>query len=648
MPHASPSSPRRYPIGAEPHAPDRTHFRVWAPKAQRLEVAIQADGNRDSAPAVVELAPEGNGYFSGEAAAGAGALYRFRLDGGVQLYPDPASRSQPLDPHNASAVVDPGAFRWTDGPWRGRPLRGQVLYELHVGTFTPEGTWAAAARELPALAQLGVTVIEMMPVNEFAGQHNWGYDGVDFFAPAHVYGTPDDLRAFVDAAHAAGVAVILDVVYNHFGPDGNYLRAFAEHYFTAKHPCEWGEALNFDDADSGPVREFFLVNARYWIEEFHFDGFRFDAAQSIFDSSEESILAAIVRECRAAVPERELIMIAENEPQATRLVRPREEGGDGLDGLWNDDFHHSAVIALTGRSESYYRDYRGTPQEYISSAKYGYLYQGQWYGFHQGRRRGMPAFGVPPSAFVAFIENHDQIANTGDGKRLRFQTSPAKYRAMTALLLLGPWTPMLFQGQEFGASADFLYFNDMGQDLHDPIRHGRAEGLRIFPSFASEETQARLADPFGADTFTRCKLDFSEREKHAAIYALHRDLLRLRHEDPSFGNARIGGVDGAVLGTHAFVLRFFGEQPGADDDRLLVVNFGSLLELAPAPEPLLAPPMGRRWETVWTSERPLYGGYGPVPVEADGIWRLPAEAAVALRPAPDPEVAEMSPKGAQA
>ena len=632
MPHA-PLPSRRYPIGAELLAPGRAHFRVWSPDAKRLEVAIQADGNRDSVPAVVELTAEGNGYFSGETEAGAGALYRFRIDGGVQLFPDPASRSQPLDPHNQSAIVDPAAFRWTDEQWKGRPLRGQVLYELHVGTFTPEGTWAAAARELPALAQLGVTVIEMMPINEFAGQHNWGYDGVDFFAPAHVYGTPDDLRAFMDAAHAAGVAVILDVVYNHFGPDGNYLRAFAEHYFSKKHPCEWGEALNFDDNDCGPVREFFLANARYWIEEFHFDGFRFDATQSIFDSSEEHILAAIVREGRAAAKERELIMIAENEPQATKLVRPREEGGDGLDGLWNDDFHHSAVVSLTGRSESYFRDYRGTPQEYISSAKYGYLYQGQHYEFHK-KRRGMPSFGVPPWAFVAFIENHDQIANTGDGKRPRFQTSPAKYRAMTALLLLGPWTPMLFQGQEFGASADFLYFNDMGHDLHDPIRNGRAEGLRIFPSFASAETQAGLADPFAPETFTRCKLDFSERDKHAAIYALHRDLLRLRREDRTFAAQRPGGVDGAVLGPNAFVLRFFGDQPGGDDDRLLVVNFGSLVEFSPAPEPLLAPPMGRRWDTLWTSELPLYGGYGPAAVEDDGRWRLPAEATVALRPVP--------------
>ncbi len=623
---------RRYPIGAELLSPGRTHFRVWAPDARRLEVAVQADGNRDSAPAVVELTAEGNGYFSGEAEAAAGALYRFRIDGGVQLFPDPASRSQPLDPHNASAVVDAAAFRWTDEQWKGRPLRGQVMYELHVGTFTPEGTWAAAARELPALAQLGVTVIEMMPVNEFAGQHNWGYDGVDFFAPAHVYGTPDDLRAFVDAAHAAGVAVILDVVYNHFGPDGNYLRAFAEHYFSKKHPCEWGEALNFDDAENGPVREFFLTNARYWIEEFHFDGFRFDATQSIFDSSPEPILAAIVRECRAAAGERELIMIAENEPQATRLVRPRTEGGDGLDGLWNDDFHHSAVVALTGRSESYFRDYRGTPQEFISAAKYGYLYQGQHYEFH-GKRRGMPSFGVGPWAFVAFTENHDQIANTGDGKRPRFQTSPAKFRAMTALLLLGPWTPMLFQGQEFGASADFLYFNDMGHDLHDPIRKGRAEGLKIFPSFASAETQAGLADPFAPDTFARCKLDFSERETHAAIYALHRDLLRLRREDATFAAQRSGGVDGAVLGPQAFVLRFFGERPGGDDDRLLLVNFGPLLEWSPVPEPLLAPPTDRRWETLWTSDLPRYGGYGPAPVEDDaGRWRLPAEAAVALRP----------------
>ena len=329
-----------------------------------------------------------------------------------------------------------------------------------------------------------------------------------------------------------------------------------------------------------------------------------------------------------------MIFIAENEPQATKLVRSYKQGGDGLHGLWNDDFHHTAVVALTGRTEAYYTDYRGTPQEFISAAKYGYLYQGQRYAW-QKQRRGTSGFGLPPEAFVAFIENHDQVANTGDGRRIRFHTSPARYRAMTALLLLGPWTPMLFQGQEFGTSSDFLYFNDITKDLHAAVRDGRADFLKQFPSYGSVETQKQLADPFKLETFTRCKLDFYEREKHAAIYSLHRDLLKLRRDDAAFAAQRSGGVDGAVLGPDSFVLRFFGEERGGDDDRLLVVNFGRFLHLEPAPEPLLAPPLHREWATLWTSELPLYGGPGPVPVEADGGWFIPAEAAAVLRPVPE-------------
>lgn len=623
---------RRYPIGAELLAADRAHFRVWAPKATTLAVAIQADGHLETPPVFHPLEAEAEGYFSGEAPAGAGALYRFRLDDAEHVFPDPASRSQPHGPHGPSAVVDGQSFGWTDGEWRGLPLKGQVIYELHVGTFTAGGTWLAAIEQLRELRDLGITVIEMMPVNEFPGNHGWGYDGVGLFAPEHVYGSPDDLRAFVDAAHALGLGVILDVVYNHFGPEGNYLRAYAEHYFTAHHKCDWGEAINFDDVDSGPVREFFITNARYWVAEFHFDGFRFDATQAIFDDSPEHILAAITKAARAAANGRELIFLAENEPQTTKLVRPYEAGGDGMNGLWNDDFHHSARVALTGRNEGYHVDYQGTPQEFISAAKYGYLYQGQHYIWHR-KRRGTPSFGLPPEAFVAFLENHDQVANTDDGQRLRFRTSPARWRAMTALLLLGPWTPMLFQGQEFGTSSKFFYFNDVGWDLHAGVQRGRGESLASFPSYASAETQAVLADPFSGDTFHQCKLDFSERKKHAAIYQLHRDLLRLRREDPTFSAQRPGGMDGAVLGPDAFVLRFFGERPGGDDDRLLIVNFGRLLRLEPSPEPLLAPPPAREWVTLWTSELPLYSGSGPVPPEKGGVWRIPAEAAVALRPA---------------
>src|SRR5204863_3135724 len=313
--------------------------------------------------------------------------------------------------------------------------------------------------------------------------------------------TPDDLRAFVNHAHALGLGVILDVVYNHLGPEGNYLRVFSDHYFTDRHENDWGDSLNFDGPHSDPVREFFISNGRYWIEEFHFDGFRFDATQSIIDSSEEYLIGAVGRAARDAAGDRSIILIAENEPQETKLVRPRREGGDDLDGLWNDDLHHSAIVALTDHHEAYYTDYRGCPQEFISAAKYGYLFQGQPYMWQEAPR-GMPTFGVGPEAFVGFLENHDQVANSPFGERVRFLTSPGRYRAMTVLLLLGPWTPMLFQGQEFGASSPFFYFSDVGDEqLKETVRIGRFEFLAQFPSSASEDSQALLPVPPESETF---------------------------------------------------------------------------------------------------------------------------------------------------
>ena len=627
-------APRRLPIGAEV-VPQGVHFRVWAPKRRRVEVVFQEPSG--GWPLVTELEAEGNGYFSGLVeGAGAGALYRFRLDGG-DLFPDPASRFQPDGPHGPSRVVDPSSFAWTDADWTGVRLDGQVLYEMHVGTFTPEGTFAAAARELPELARLGVTTIELMPVAEFPGRFGWGYDGVDLFAPTRLYGEPDDLRRFVDRAHAAGIGVIHDVVYNHLGPDGNYLRQYADAYFTDRYKNDWGEAINFDGEDAGPVREFFLANARYWIEEFHFDGLRLDATQDIHDASDPSILDLIGREVRRAAAQgektRSTLIVCENEPQEARLVRPVERGGFGFDALWNDDFHHTAIVALTGRNEAYYTDYLGTPQELISAVKYGYLYQGQRYRW-QKKRRGGAALDLPPKVFVNYLQNHDQVANSGRGARCHFLASPGRFRAMTALLLLGPATPMFFQGQEFCASSPFLYFADHKPELAQAVREGRLEFLSQFPSI--QEIRGCLSDPEDPETFERCKLDLAERERHAPCYALHRDLLRLRREDPVFRAGGGGGIDGAVLAAEALVLRFFdpdGDQEGGGDDRLLLLNLGRDLELAPAPEPLLGPPERARWEVLWSSEDPRYGGCGaPPPEDEGGGWRLPGHAAVVLRP----------------
>jgi len=624
---------RRYPIGAELIGENKTHFRVWAPKGQQLDLVLEESAAKNAKRTFHPLEAEEDGYFSGVANVGAGACYRFRVNKAENFHPDPASRFQPDGPHGSSWVVDPTTFQWSDSHWRGVKLKGQIIYEMHVGTFTREGTWRAAAEQLEELARIGITVIEMMPVADFPGKFGWGYDGVNLFAPTHLYGTPDDLRAFVNHAHSLGMGVILDVVYNHFGPDGNYLGVYSNSYLTRERENDWGDAINFDGPDSEPVREFFITNGRYWIEEFHFDGFRFDATQTIFDNSDEYIVGAIGRAARKAAGARSIILVAENERQEVKLIRSRSEGGDDLDAIWNDDFHHSAVVALTGRREAYYTDYLGSPQEFISAAKYGYLFQGQPYVWQEAPR-GTPTFGAPPEAFVAFIENHDQVSNTAAGERLRFQTSPGCYRAMTALLLLGPWTPLLFQGQEFGASTPFMFFTDTGDDpMREAIRKGRFEFLAQFPSLASDEVQKRLPVPFDPKVFTASKLDFSERQKNKHFYDMHIDLLRLRREDSRFREQKPGRVDGTVLGAKSFVLRYLSD--GNADDRLLVVNLGEGQALAPIPEPLLAPPLGLEWETLWSSESTRYGGPGVVPVATQDSWILPAEAAVALRPVPE-------------
>lgn len=577
------------------------------------------------------LTREDGGYFSGRIAASAGQRYQFKLDDDERLYPDPASRFQPDGPHAASAIVDPAAFEWSDRGWKGVPRERQVIYELHIGTFTRAGTWAAAAGELRELARIGITIVEMMPVAEFEGRFGWGYDGVDLFAPSHLYGTPDDFRRYVDAAHAAGVGVILDVVYNHLGPAGNYLREFSPAYFTDRYDNEWGDSINFDGPDAGPVREFYLANAGYWIEEFHLDGLRLDATQSIHDGSEEHILAAIGVRARAAAGDRSIVIVAENEPQDTRLVRPLSEGGCGLDALWNDDFHHSAMAALTGRTEAYYSDTRGAPQEFVSAAKYGYLFQGQQY-FWQRNRRGSPSWGLPPSAFIAFTQNHDQVANSVRGQRGHELTSGARWRAMTALLLLLPATPMLFQGQEFSASAPFLYFADFDAELAAAVRNGRGDFLTQFPSMVEAVQRGLVADPGAPETFERCKIDVRERACHAAAYALHVDLLRIRHEDAVWSAAQPGGIDGAVLSGSAFALRFF--TPDHRDDRLLVVNLGADLQRASFAEPLLASSPDTDWALRWSSEDLSYGGGGTADPFPENWWHIPSESALLFGPGP--------------
>jgi maltooligosyltrehalose trehalohydrolase len=611
---------RRLPIGVELNPKGGAHARVWAPKRKQVEL-VSYDG--DEIAGSTPLTREEGGYFSGDiAGAQAGTRYRFRLDGG-EAFPDPASRCQPDGPHGPSVIVDPARFEWTDAQWRGVKIEGQVISEIHVGTFTPEGTYRAAVDKLDHLADTGITVIEIMPLNEFGGRFGWGYDGVNWFAPSHLYGTPDDLRALVDAAHARGLAVIIDVVYNHLGPDGNYLAQFSD-TVVSKKGTDWGEAINYDGEGSAGVRELAIENARYWITEFHFDGLRIDATQNIYDESKPHLIAELVTTARAAAGARSVILVGENEPQDVRLITE-----NGLDALWNDDFHHNAFVSMTGVNDAYLSGYRGTPQEFLSAAKYSFLYQGQNFDW-QGHRRGSSSLNLPAKHFVAFLESHDQVANLARSLRMHQLASPGTCRALKALLLLSPQTPMLFQGEEFGATSSFPFFAGHSGDLAKAVYEGRTKFLAQFPGVAMTGRRT-VPDPADPETMRMSKVDWAERDENRHTLALHRDLLRLRRTDPVISrqaSAATGELDGAVIAPHAFVLRFFSPEHG---DRLMIVNLGIGLSFPSVAEPLLAPPFGKRWTEIWSSERVEYGGYGTPAQDAEWHgWKIPAQATVLL------------------
>ncbi|HET7504403.1 MAG TPA: malto-oligosyltrehalose trehalohydrolase [Kofleriaceae bacterium] len=625
---------RRLPIGTEVSTAEHgAHVRVWAPTHAKVTLVIEAPAPRagpGAATREIVLDREPDGHHSAFAPGlVAGARYRFRLGDGAALYADPASRYQPEGPFGPSEVVDPAAFAWSDAGWTGISPERHVLYELHVGTFTPAGTWSAAAEWLPYLADVGITTLELMPVGEFAGRHNWGYDGVNLFAPFHGHGTPDDMRRFVDRAHALGLAVILDVVYNHFGPAGNQLFAWSP-YFRTPEANEWGDALNFDGERCDGVRELVVGNAGYWIDELHLDGLRIDATQAIIDRSPEHVLTAIARAARAAGRGRRIFLAGENEPQDSALLAPPI----GLDALWNDDFHHAARVALTGVIDGYLHDYRGTPQELVSAVKRGFLYQGQLYPW-QHNPRGTPTRGIARGRFVHFLENHDQVANHGFGERLAALADPGTLRALTALLLLAPAVPLLFQGQEAGATEPWQFFVDHDEPLRQPIRDGRARFVAQFERLATPEAQAALArraDPCDEATFRACVLDPGRRRPDEPWVALHTDLLRLRRDDPAFTDPRPDALDGAVLSDRAFVLRYQQDDPLRD--RLLLVNLGATFLGASVPEPLVAPPAGAGWRLLWSSEDPRYGGHGtPEPCTRERL-AIPGRAAIVLAPEP--------------
>lgn len=580
---------------------DGVVFSVWAPARKSIQVVAKTRK--------FSLAKDAHGYFAGKSADfQPGELYKFRLDDEAE-YADPYSCFQPEGPHGPSMIVDHSRFPWHDDAWQkqGVTIDGQVLYELHVGTFSPQGNYAGVAQQLPALKAMGITALELMPLAEVPGRWNWGYDGVNLFAPTRNYGAPDELKQLVEAAHALGLAVILDVVYNHLGPDGNYLTKFSADYFTSQRKTEWGDAWNFDGENSRPVRDYILDNACYWLTHFHFDGLRLDATQAMLDDSPQHILAELSARARHVAGPKKILLIGENEPQNTRMILPLEKGGYGLDALWNDDFHHTARVALSARREAYYMDHLGRPQEFIALWKHGFLYQGQYYKWQKKKRGSVLPAETPAKSLIVFLENHDQVANTLTGDRLCAENDPALYRAITALCLLAPQTPMLFMGQEYGSTKPFLYFADHNADLAKLVHVGRVEFLAQFPSIKS--AQARLLSPHDEQTFQRSKLDFSERHETSPLYRLHRDLLRLRREDAIFRRQDRQAIDGAILAEQAFVLRC----QGPNEDRLVIANLGTDLDYSPCPEPLLVPLPQKDWRLLWSSEDPLYGGKGTVP-----------------------------------
>ncbi len=599
-------------------------FRTWAPASAQVELCLETPQ-----PRRLPMTPEADGFHVVRIEGlRAGARYRYRLADGRE-YPDPWSRWQPDGPHGASVLCDASGYAWRDAAWRGVRMAGQMLYELHVGTFTPQGTFDAARERLPYLRALGVTLVEIMPIAEFPGRWNWGYDGVSPFAPYHGYGAPDAVRRFVDEAHALGLGVILDVVYNHFGPDGNYLHAFSPHYFTDRYRNEWGEPIDFDGPHAAPVRAVFADNAAYWIGEFHFDGLRLDATQQIFDSTPVHVIAEIARAARAAAAPRDIVLIAENEPQDLRCVRRAADGGFGLDAMCNDDFHHSARVALTGARDGYLHDYEGTAQEWLSAMRRGFLFQGQSYPW-QRKRRGTPVRDEPAACFVHFLQNHDQVANTLRGDRLVTLAAPAALRAMTALWLLSPQTPMLFMGQELGARTPFPYFADHGGALGEAVRTGRGEFLAQFAAYASEPARRAIPDPRDAATVQRATLRWDADPTSEPWYRLHRDLLALRRRLPAIAAQARERIDGAVLARHALVVRWLDAEPPL----LLIVNVDEERATIAGAEPLLALERTQRWTVRWSSEHPDYGGWGVVSPCRDEGWWLPPRCAVLLEAQP--------------
>ncbi len=606
-------------LGAWPAA-EGTKFQVWAPTAETVELVLESG---TSARPPLKLEKSSAGMFKlAVADLRPGTRYRYRIDGRGP-FPDPVSRFQPDGVHGPSEVIDPASFKWSDAGWRGVPPERLVIYEIHIGTFTSAGTFAAAAEMLPKLAELGINAVELMPLADFPGQRGWGYDGVALFAPARCYGRPDDLRRLVDTAHRLGMAVLLDVVYNHLGPDGNYLAQFSPFYFSTTHHTGWGTGPNFDGEHSRQARDFFIENALYWVHEYHFDGLRLDATHAILDDSEPNILAEVTERLHTAGEQlgRHVVAIAEDERNLDILVRSLAERGFGMDAVWSDDLHHEIHRALTGERDGYYAAYTGTAKDITETLRKGWFYCGQT-APGQARSRGTDPAGIPPHKFVVCLQNHDQIGNRAFGERLNHEIDPSAYRAASALLLTAPETPLLFMGQEWAATSPFLYFTDHNPELGALITEGRRKEFGHFTAFGDPHVRSSIPDPQAISTFEASKLKWEERDRepHAGMLRLYRDLLRLRAAEPALQPD--GSSDVAAIAEGAVLLR---RSSGGE----------GILVLAALRPGVVAAVNEPGWVVTLTTEDEAYASSPRPPVvssdETGTVVHFPCPAAVVLR-----------------
>jgi malto-oligosyltrehalose trehalohydrolase len=548
---------RRYnmPFGAECRDDGSVRFRLWAPAARKVEVELSLAGANRSIR--LPLDPCDEGWFELVTdAARPGTQYYFRINAGQisdgqindgQEVSDPASRFQPRDVHGPSEVIDPGAFDWHDHDWHGRRWEEAVLYELHVGAFTPSGTFSAVGERLDYLADLGIAAVELMPVADFPGQRNWGYDGVFPFAPDSTYGRPEDLKELVQSAHDRGLMILLDVVYNHFGPEGNYLRSYAPQFFTDRHSTPWGDGINFDGRDSRVVRDFFIHNALYWLTEYHFDGLRLDAVHAIIEDSTPHILTELADAVRSSVePDRHVHLILENDHNQARYLQRTEQSSEqsteqrtercqpqAYDAQWNDDLHHALHVLITGERDGYYADYSQRPIDQLGRCLAdGFAYQGEVSLYRNGETRGESTEGLPPTAFVSFLQNHDQVGNRAFGERIIQLADQRAVRAAAAILLLAPSPPLLFMGEEVGAQTPFLFFCDFEKDLAAAVTAGRRNEFAHFARFNDPAERERIPDPGDARTFKASQLDWSviAEPGHQDWLRFYRKLLGLRCE----------------------------------------------------------------------------------------------------------------------